>query len=166
MQDINPNELRLVAMNLLARREHLRGELAQKLKQKLARSGESAPDPERAAEEIEAVLDQLAAENLQSDQRYAESYVRSRSSKGYGPDRIRQELREKGVDGDLQRSALESLELDWVSLAREVRLKKFGSELPRDFKERARQLRFLNYRGFGSEFASAALEGADYDDGC
>ena len=115
-------------------------------------------DAERAVDRIDAVLDQLAAENLQSDQRFTESFLRSRSNKGYGPDRIRQELREKGVDSALLNSALEALELDWVALAREVRLKKFGVEQPRDFKERARQLRFLNYRGFGSEFASAALE--------
>ena len=149
MKQFSPNDVRLQAMNLLARREHLRQELAQKLGK---RFGADATD------EIAAVLDDLQAESLLSDQRFTESYIRQRVSKGYGPDRIRQELRQKGVAGELLEIALEQAEIDWVERAAEVRLKKFGPTPPPDFKEKARQLRFLNYRGFGGEFAGAALE--------
>ncbi len=149
MPELNPNDVRFAAMNLLARREHLRAELSQKLRK---RFGTDAED------EIEQTLDQLAEENLLSDHRFAESYVRQRCGKGYGPDRIRQELRQKGVSSDLLQLVMEEADVDWVEIAREVRLKKFGAVVPDDFKDKAKQLRFLNYRGFGGEFASAALE--------
>jgi regulatory protein len=158
MQEFNPNDMRLVAMNLLATREYLRDELARKLYRKFG--GSQGCDDESPVEEL---LDQLVAENLLSDERYAESYIRSRCNRGYGPDRIRQELRQKGVDSGLLASALSAAEVDWAAQAREVRCKKFGGTAPRDFKDRARQLRFLTYRGFGSECAAAALEDADQD---
>ena len=149
MNEINPNDIRMQAMNLLARREHLRAELYHKLRKRFGAEAEV---------EIDAELDHLAGENLLSDERFAESYIRQRSGKGYGPDRIRQELRQKGLDGGLLEIAMEDAEVDWVAIAREVRLKKFGPAQPGDFKEKARQLRFLNYRGFGGEFASTALD--------
>ena len=148
METISANDIRLQAMNLLARREHLRAELYQKLRKRFGAEAES---------EIDTELDRLTEENLLSDERFAESYIRQRSGKGYGPDRIRQELRQKGLDGGLLEIAMESAEVDWVAIATEVRLKKFGPAQPGDFKEKARQLRFLNYRGFGGEFAATAL---------
>lgn len=150
MEELNPNDVRLSAMNLLARREHLRAELALKLRKRFGAEAEA---------QIEDTLDQLVEENLLSDHRFAESYVRQRCGKGYGPDRIRQELRQKGVSSELLQLVMEEAEVDWVEVAREVRLKKFGAVIPDDFKDKAKQLRFLNYRGFGGEFASAALEG-------
>ena len=150
MHEINPNDIRVAAMNLLARREHLRSELRSKLLRRFE-DGQLLDD----------MLDQLAEENLQSDQRFAESYIRQRSGRGYGPDRIRQELRQKGASGELVELALEACEIDWAILALEVRRKKYGSALPADFKEKGRQLGFLRYRGFGGEFASAALAAED-----
>ncbi len=146
MREINPKDIRLTAMNLLGRREHLRAELAAKL---LKRFGDEA--------DIETTLDQLAEENLLSDQRFAQSYIHYRANKGFGPDRIRAELRNKGASGELVSLALESTETDWAALAREVRGKKFGMAEPADFKEKSRQLRFLQYRGFSGEFSSLAF---------
>ena len=161
MQEFNSNDIRRVAMNFLASREYLRSELALKLLKSFrkADTGEGA----NIERHIEQALDQLAAENLQSDQRYVESYIRSRSNRGYGPDRIRMELRQKGVDAQVLDGALDAQDVDWVSLAREVRAKKFGGKPPVEFRDKAKQLRFLNYRGFGSEFASAAVEADDQD---
>ncbi len=149
ISEFGPGDIRLQAMNLLARREHLRHELAFKLGKRFGSDAESA---------IKSVLDDLSAEGLLSDERFTESYIRQRVGKGYGPDRIRQELRQKGVDTALLDLALESADVDWVERAAAVRFKKFGSTPPLDFKEKARQMRFLNYRGFGAEFAAAALD--------
>lgn len=190
MQEFNPNDVRLVAMNLLARREYLRKELARKLSRRFRsrRDRGSAGHVEEGVEgsidgsidgsiessiegpvegnldgHIEEVLEQLVAENLLSDERYTESYIRSRSGRGYGPERIRQELRQRGADSGLLENALSTLEVDWVALAREVRFKKFGGEPPVDFSNKAKQVRFLIYRGFGSEIASEALSFSDQD---
>ncbi|MDJ0877705.1 MAG: regulatory protein RecX [Halieaceae bacterium] len=149
MKEFSANDIRLQAMNLLSRREHLRQELMLKLGKRFGVD---------AGAEIADVLDDLAAENLLSDLRFTESYIRQRVGKGYGPDRIRQELRNKGVDTEQIELALDEAEVDWVQRAAEVRLKKFGATPPSDFKEKARQLRFLNYRGFSGEFAGAALD--------
>lgn len=149
MKEFSINDIRLQAMNLLARREHLRQELVLKLGKRFGAD---------AADEITAVLDDLETENLLCDQRFAGSYIRQRVGKGYGPDRIRQELRQKGVASELLDIAMDEADVDWVERAAQVRLKKFGPTPPADFQEKARQLRFLNYRGFGGEFAGAALD--------
>ncbi|MEX2523493.1 MAG: regulatory protein RecX [Gammaproteobacteria bacterium] len=100
---------------------------------------------------VESVVSGLAAEGLQSDERFTESYIHHRIERGYGPLRIRRELQERGVGEDLIEAALESLDTDWQEVAARVREKKFGSTLPPDFKEQSRQSRFLQYRGFSGE---------------
>ena len=147
MDEINPSDLRLAAMNLLARREHLRAELKTKLSRRFG--------PEA---ELEPILDQLEADKLLSDERFVASYLRYRSSNGYGPARIEQELRQKGAPGGLVAQAIAETDTDWRALAREVRLKKFGREEPADFKEKSRQLRFLQYRGFSGELTGVAFD--------
>ena len=94
---------------------------------------------------------QLGAEGLQSDRRYAENYIRMRSGKGYGPQKIRVELGERGISTDLIDNALSDSEIDWREQAERVRSKKFGVECPQDWNERSRQMRFLQYRGFTTE---------------
>ncbi|OUS13624.1 hypothetical protein A9Q89_02455 [Gammaproteobacteria bacterium 53_120_T64] len=131
-------------MNILARREHSRKEVGDKLHKKLC------PDSEL----LNTVLDQLVADDLLSDQRFSEAFVRWRVGKGQGPIRIRAELRERGVDGDV---VLRQSEVDWFVLAQEVAHKRFG-ELPAvDIKQRAKRMRFLQYRGFNGEQIRAAL---------
>jgi len=147
MDEINPADLRLAAMNLLARREHLRAELKTKLSRRFG--------PEA---ELEPVLDQLEHDKLLSDERFVASYLRYRASSGYGPARIEQELRQKGAPSGLVAEAMAESDTDWRGLAREVRLKKFGDEAPTDFKAKSRQLRFLQYRGFSSELSGVAFD--------
>ena len=105
-----------------------------------------------------AVVDQLVAEGLQSDARYAESFVQSRISQGKGPVRIREELRERGLCGAAIDLALDESGQDWLDLARDVRVRKFGQALPLDFPEKARQMRFLQYRGFESDQVRRAVQ--------
>lgn len=137
-------DLRLGAMNILARREHSRKEVRDKLLQKF--------DP--TTELLEPVLDQLVADDLLSDQRFSEAFVRWRVGKGQGPVRIHMELRERGVDGD---AVLRECDVDWFALVVEVAHKRFGESPATDPKQRAKRMRFLQYRGFTGEHIRAAL---------
>ena len=74
--------------------------------------------------------------------------------------RIRQELQQRGVASELIESALQETEVDWFALAREVRARRFR-QYPQDQKEKARQLRFLQGRGFDAEQSFAALVPGD-----
>lgn len=132
--------VRRSAMDLLARREHACFELERKLLRRYPRGL------------IEAVIKRLADEGLQSDERFAESYVRQRAGRGYGPARILRELQERGVDDSLAESTLEVSDIDWHAIARQVLTKKFGAvAAPLPLVEKARILRFLAYRGFSRE---------------
>lgn len=126
-----------IAMDLLARREHSRRELINKLK---IRGYEG--------EEVEAYLDRLAKRGLQSDQRFGESYVRMRSSTGYGQRRISQELQQKGIEESRISQIYEEMELDWYQIALEIWQKKYNQLPGNDLKLKAKQSRFLQYRGF------------------
>ena len=138
------------AVRLLARREHSRAELERKLKTR------GAP-PDLVAEARAG----LAGRKLQSDERYAESLVTSRIGRGQGPVRIRRELSEQGIDAAGIEAALAAADPDWFALARETRRRRFGAEAPAEWKERARQARFLEYRGFSGEQIRHALGGDD-----
>lgn len=137
---IDPADIRLAAMNLLARREHSVWELRRKLKRRF-------PDGELLDEQ----LARLAEENLQSDMRFAESYVRQRIERGYGPVRLREELRERGITRSDIALAIDDLDIDWQAHAAEVLKSKFGEQPPADIKEEARRARFMQHRGFTSE---------------
>ena len=139
------------AMELLARREHSRAELKEKLKRRAY---------DYPAEFIEAVLDDFAARNLQSDERFAEVYVRSRISRGYGEIRIRAELQSRGVSAVTTQLALEALEIDWYGNALAALTKKFASGLNvenlnaenmRSQKTRGKMQRFLQNRGYNPD---------------
>jgi regulatory protein len=121
-----------VALEFLARREHTRRELTRKL------AARGFPD-----DIIAAALDGLE---------------RTRIAKGQGPQRIRAELVQRGIADGEANDGLRAADVDWVATIRAVRAKRFGPELPRDYAERARQARFLQYRGFDSAQIRAALE--------
>ena len=142
----DPKEARKKAMDFLARREYGQEELVRKLT--------------TAGFDSNIVMDEvarLAEEGLQSDDRFAGSFVQSRINQGKGPVRIREELRERGLRAAAIDQALEDAEQDWFELAREVRVRKFGADLPVDFPEKARQMRFLQYRGFDSDQVHTAV---------
>jgi regulatory protein len=134
------------AMDLLARREHSVAELRAKL---IARDFD--------ADEVDRAVARLAEEGLVSDERFAEAYIASRVRKGQGPLRIRVELERRGVSSDFITTCLEQGDIDWNELAREVRIKKFGSGRIADYREWARQAKFLQYRGFTSDQISDVL---------
>ena len=90
----------------------------------------------------------LKAAGMQNDARFTEAYVRNRVAKGYGPLRISRELYERGISEERAAQVLAAMEMDWDELARAVRQKKFGLQVPTDIKEQAKQSRFLQYRGF------------------
>lgn len=133
-------------MDLLARREHSVAELRAKL---IAR--------EFDADEVDRAVARLAEEGLVSDERFAEAYVSSRVRKGQGPLRIRVELERRGVSSDFITTCLEQGDIDWDELARSVRVKKFGSVLIENYRDWARQARFLQYRGFTGDQISNVL---------
>ncbi|KAB7619764.1 regulatory protein RecX [Alkalilimnicola sp. S0819] len=136
-------------MRLLARREHSRRELARKLVQRGFQR-----------DCIEPALDALTAENLLSEERYTEQYVRARREQGYGPLRILAELGERGIREGLAEPFLHGHD-DWAERAAQARHKRFGAEGPGNMKERARQYRFLAQRGFSAEQIRVALQDAD-----
>lgn len=146
-RSIDPLAARRKAMDFLARREHSRDELLQKLQK-------SGFDENVALDAIE----ELAKEGLQSDRRFVESFVQSRIRQGKGPMRIRADLSQRGVRDPVIHEALSEADADWSALAIEVRRKKFGDDEPVDLKDKARQMRFLQYRGFESDQVRAALD--------
>lgn len=140
---------RETGMGLLARREHSRKELQAKLSLR-----------EFSRDDIEQTLDTLETDRLLSDRRFAEAYVRFRSERGFGPLRIRAELRERGVAEDLVDEYLIVDDARWLDLARAQHRKKYA-EVAVDFKERAKQARFLQGRGFSGETISNVLNNND-----
>jgi len=140
------SRIRSVALALQAYREHGGKELEAKLTRK-------GYDSLTAAQ----VIDDLRASGLVSDQRFAEAFVRGHVSRGHGPIRIRYELRDLGVSPELIAAALEAREIDWNQLASQVRERKFGQAVPPVYAARAKQMRFLQYRGFSTDQIRAAF---------
>ena len=137
---INPRSIRTVAMDLLSRREHSTYQLTQKLKKR-----DFDPDA------IEVALDRLQRENLQSDSRFIESTVNSRVNAGFGPIKIKYELRQKGISMERVDDYMSDLPVKWEQLMVAQRSKKFGQDIPVDYKEKMKQARYLQNRGFSPE---------------
>ena len=134
----SPSEKKIIrkkAMDYLSRREHSRYELYKKI---------SAHNFDRDL--INQELDLLIEDGLLSDERFAESYFQSRKNRGYGPLRIRNELKQRGV-GDQIFYPL-SNEIEWSEFALEALRKKVSGNMPTETKEILKLKRFLNYRGF------------------
>lgn len=131
---------------MLTRRDHSRQEISRKLLEQGGRP-----------EVVETVLDELAERGLQSDARVAEVFVRSRAERGCGPRTIMADLRSRGVDSELVEAALQASAYDWQHQANILRERRFGRALPVEMREKARQLRFLQYRGFSGAQAGKAL---------
>lgn len=131
-------------------REHSRSELRLKL---LARG--------YAEQVVEGCLDDLARRGLLSDARFVESYVEGRMRRGYGPHRIRLELKERGVEGELVDRSLDLGTDEWRALLAQAHDKKYGSEQSQDYAERVRRARFLEYRGFDAALVRRFLWSKD-----
>ena len=150
---ITPAKIRSAAMDLLTGREFSRAELAKKLDKRFD------SDPAIASE-----LDRLQEEGLQSDQRFTEAFLRSRIYRGHGLARIRLDVRQKGIGDDLFNAVVEATDTDWFRLAREVADRKFGRSPATEQKDRARRMRFLQYRGFNFDQIKYALSATDAED--
>jgi regulatory protein len=148
----------VAALDMLARRDHSSTELARKLR-------DSGAD----AELVATVLERLFAEKLLDDDRYIDNFIRAHANRGQGPLRVRAELRQIGLAGPPVEEAIAAYP-DWLTRACAARLKKFGPGQPSGAADRARQMRFLSYRGFTSAQVRGALGwdmelGTDNDDG-
>lgn len=143
--------LRRAAMDYLARREHSFYELTQKLNKKF---------PETDSDLLVAVLDVLKTENLQSDERFTESYVRYRKSRGFAYLHIRADLAGRRVSETVIGKYLIKTDEDWQISADQLAVKKLRSKEPLSFgsKEHRRLSRFLVSRGFSPIEVRKALE--------
>ena len=134
------------ALGSLAMREHSAAELKQKLLNK-----------QHDIAVVESLILSLQQDNLLSDERYAESYWRVRSAKGYGPTRIEKELQMKGVSERLIYSAREVAEIDFFSVVIAVYEKKYRGVPWDDFKEKSKRQSFLYRRGFDTEYIKTVI---------
>jgi len=146
----DPAKARQKAMDYLARREHGRVELLNKVI-KFGFDDDVADD----------AIAQLTEDGLQSDQRFVEAFIRSRIGQGKGPTNIRAHLGQRGIVDSLIDSGLTDAQQNWHDLARVVRQKKYGAGRPADFKTKARQMRFLQSRGFEPDHIQTAVSALD-----
>lgn len=162
------SRLRWLAFYYLSRREHGKAELRQKL-----------IDKEQDLDSIEALLEEFEEKGYQSDYRTTLMLIRENIRKGRGRQRIKQEFFKKkialpnNIDELIDMANSESDEfqdfvnedddslvegVDWLKMAVEARTKKYGNNIPTEQKEKAKQLRFLQYRGFKADICFEALD--------
>lgn len=165
-EEIKANSrLRWLAFYYLSRREHSAGELRQKL-----------IDKEQDPQKVDELLLEFAEKGYQSDYRTALMLIREGIRKGRGRLRIKNDFYKRKVEvpsniDELIDMATEDNQefvdvlsdndmvegVDWLRLAVEARVKKYGDEIPKDPKIKARQLRFLQYRGFQPDICFQAI---------
>jgi len=145
---LEPLDIERAALKLLTSREHSRREVEHKL------GARGYPEAE-----VEQLVADLADRGLVSDRRMVETYVDERVRKGFGPVRIRRELRHRGLADDLIESALERSPREWMAALSKAHDKRFGAGRAADAKTRAQRARFLEYRGFPTELIADFLNG-------
>ncbi len=141
------------AIRMLAGREHSCFELKTKLKNK----GHNATD-------IDEVIEQLVQDKYLNESRFTEIFIRSKSNRGVGPIRIRLELQQRSIDESLIDAYLDFNQPEWFERAMEVRCKRFGENLPEELNEKARQIRFLQQRGFTQKQIMSVIVSNVFDD--
>ncbi|MFT5313170.1 MAG: regulatory protein [Paraglaciecola sp.] len=149
MTDNDSKFINYAITRYLAAREHSRHELLSKLLRK-----------EHDAQLCHQQIDKFSQANIQSEQRFAESLVRSRINKGMGEDRIRRELNEHHIEQELINHTFAVQDADWFELALKVYTKKYGEQPATSWQEQQKRSRFLQYRGFSYEqihFANQAF---------
>lgn len=152
------------AMRILAMRDHSEAEFRQKLTLSTQRAARFRQEeaPEIAEEDIDKVVDWCYQHGWLDDTRFAQRFVASRSRKGYGPQRIRMELGQKGIGRELTEATLAAIEIDWAAQAFDVAERKFGLPFPTEWKEKARVQRFLLSKGFFMEDIQAIFRNFDH----
>ena len=126
-----------VAVRLLSRREHSAFEIHDKL---LKRDFDEA--------EITQAISELQQGGWLSDERFAEAYIRMRQLKGFGPIRIAMELNERGVTESIVETYLHTEDEIWRQTLEQQYLKKFNNKAIENYNDKAKRIRFLQYRGF------------------
>jgi regulatory protein len=139
------------AYALLSRRDHAAAELA-------ARLADKGHDPAVVA----SLVVSLQERGYLNDERFATHFVAAHAARGQGPQRIRRELEELGIASEWVTAAL-AAGIDWGELAGALRRRRFGPETPATWPEKARQMRFLQYRGFSPDHIQSALGPPDHD---
>ena len=140
MQELTSEQIdiRRAALGLLARREHSCKQLLDKLVRRFPGKIDS----------IKQEVGSLSYEGLQSDARLAEVYVRSRAGQGRGLEKIRAELKNKGVRDKEIKTALLQCGVDWLENLNRISSRRFGNTHPENVRERAKRSRFFRQRGF------------------
>jgi regulatory protein len=151
-QGLTGTRLRSYAFAVLTRKEYSKVDLIEKLMT-------WALD----REEVITLVDELSENNYQSDQRVAEMTVRSQVRKGKGPNRIKMALRAKHLDKNLVQEDI--AEIDWYEQAYQLKVKKYGVDVSKDPKIKAKQIRFLQYRGFEMDAIMKAISRKENNDG-
>jgi len=138
---------RASALASLSLREHSILELREKLKRK-----------GYELESIDVVIHECIDSNYLNDMRYAEIYWRQRSSKGYGPQRIQAELKQKGVSSsDINKSSVQP-DLDFVEVIQRIYKKKFEDRPVVDFKDKLKRQNYLYQRGFDRDLIETVIK--------
>ena len=151
-EDVDPHkQIKQICLGLLARGELTRQLLAQKLKQ---RGYVSAS--------VYLVIDELAEQGWQSDQRYTEQYIAMRTRKGFGPVRIQNELEQRGIEEVSASQAMR--DLTWQDAIASTYRKKYNTRPITDWSDRAKRMRFLQYRGFTTEQIQRFMQTQDRTD--
>jgi len=132
--------LRRAALTLLARRDHTSSELVKKLTTK----GYSPAD-------VEHLLHELRQAGYLNEARLAENFIHYYRQKGYGPERIAHQLISRGISAEIIAEQLQITDNGWFNDAYAVWQKRFKGHVPNNFNDRAKQMRFLQYRGFTRE---------------
>lgn len=135
---------------LLSKRDYSEAELRQKLKIKAFES-----------DEIEAAMTQVQAHNWQSDERFCSHFVHARAQQGYGPKRLKLDLRQKGIKDWLISQTLENCEVDWFEQAERLFEKKRPNSW--DLKAKQKMWRYMLSRGYHSDHFSHLME-IDFDE--
>ncbi|QLR44330.1 recombination regulator RecX [Enterobacter sp. RHBSTW-00994] len=135
------------AVRILAVRDHSEQELRRKLSAPIM-SKNGPEEIDATAEDYDRVIAWCYEYHYLDDDRFVSRFIASRSRKGYGPARIRQELNQKGIARESTEKAMRECDIDWCELAYAQAARKYGEPLPREFSEKVKIQRFLLYRGY------------------
>ena len=148
------------AVRILAMRDHSEQELRRKLAAPVM--GKNGPEEiDATPEDYDKVIAWCIESRYLDDDRFVRQFIASRSRKGYGPARVRQELGQKGIQRESIERAMRECEIDWARLAREQAIRKYGEPLPVAFSEKVKVQRFLLYRGYLMEDIQAIWRNFD-----
>ena len=143
---IKNQDIRKKLLDLLSRREHSKYELLTKLKLRVESNSS-----------LEEEINKLSAENLQSDLRFSESYIRSRYNSGFGPTRIKYDLSVRRVEESVVLNAFNEIDLDWVEKLKKEKIKKYGNSSSENMQELSKRIKFFTQRGFEREMINKVI---------